>query len=92
VKHAVEESEKERDYCVVLHQIQEHNVMRNVIFPMVIHLYDFIVHRRVSMEPFNNNTNKCDCSPGFEGYCCEKGKYICNMVGFIPLDLYTFFQ
>jgi hypothetical protein len=51
VKHAVEESEKERDYGVVLHQIQEHNVMRNVIFPMVIHLYDFLVHRRVSMEP-----------------------------------------
>lgn len=51
LKPVEEVSEKERDYSVVLCQTQEHNVMRNVILQMEIHLYNFLVHRRVSMEP-----------------------------------------
>ena len=37
---------------------------------------------------FNNNTNKCDCSPGFEGDCCEKGKYTYSEVGLMPANFY----
>ena len=51
MKPVEEVSKKERDYCVVLRQIQENNVIRNVILQVGIHLYNFLVHRHVSMEP-----------------------------------------